>query len=247
VRHAKQEAGSCLPGREKLLDQLEEEVLRGSTLLLLGPLGIGKSSILEALASRLRGRAGPCSLAPNTRCLGDITSALASAYPDIDASSLTRRRLRSRLRLGVEAQPGVLLLDHVTAAGTAMKGFLRSLRGTGLGVLLVADVENRRDHAAIRALHLTHMEIGVPPLVRSTMAAILDAGLERQHLPHPLHEDDRNHLLRLAKGNPGRLVSFVSLLPEERYWRDGRVLTASVNEAALELVLRRYLASNTSP
>jgi len=247
VRRAAKDAVNHLPGREKLLDRLEEDVLRGSTILLLGPLGIGKSSILAALASRLRDRARPCGLASDTRCLGDITAALATAYPEIDASSLTQRRLRSKLRLAVEARPGVLFLDHLFAAGTAMKGFLRSLRGTGLGVVLAADVENRRDHAATRALHLTHMEIGVPPLVRSTMAAILDARLSQQVLPHPLHEDDRKSLLQLAKGNPGKLVSFVSLLSEERFWRDGRVSTASVNGAALELILRRYLAVNTSP
>jgi ABC-type transporter Mla maintaining outer membrane lipid asymmetry ATPase subunit MlaF len=39
-----------LPGRKKILDELEEGVLRGSTLLLLGPLGIGKTSILGVLA-----------------------------------------------------------------------------------------------------------------------------------------------------------------------------------------------------
>jgi len=234
-----------LVGREKLLVHLEREVLRGSTLILLGPLGMGKSSILAALASRLREHNRPCGLAPDTRCLGDITAALASAYPDIDASSLTQRRLRSCLRLAVEERPGVLLLDHISTAGTATKGFLRSLRGTGLGVLLAADVENRRDHVATRALHLAYMETGVSPLARSTMVAILDPRLESRALPHALQEEDRRGLLLLAKGNPGRLVSFVDLLVDERFWREGRVSTSSVNGAALELVLRRYLAMNT--
>lgn len=236
-----------LVGREKLLDQLEREVLRGSTLILLGPLGIGKSSILAALASRLREHNRPCGLALDTRRLGDITAALASAYPDIDASLLTQRRLRSRLRLAVEARPGALLLDHVSAAGTAMKGYLRSLRGTGLGVILAADVENRRDHAAVRALHLTHMEIAVPPLAGSTMAAILKLRLSRKNLPHPPHKDDLQHLLRLAKGNPGRLDMYAELLAETRFWHGGRVLANVVNGAAMDMVLRRYLSSNVPP
>lgn len=163
-----------LLGRKKLLDKVEECVLHGSTLVLLGPLGIGKTSILRDLSVRLRGRGCPCGLARDTHCLGDVTTALERAYPDVDASALTQRRLRSRLRLAVEARPSALLLDHVSAAGTAMKGYLRSLRGTGLGVILAADVENRRDHAAVRALHLTHMEMVVPPLAGSTMAAILE-------------------------------------------------------------------------
>lgn len=231
-----------LVGRERLLDQLEEEVLHGSTLLVLGPLGIGKSSILAELSSRLHDRGRPCGLARDTRCLGDITAALSSAYPSLGATSLTQRRLRSRLRLAVEDRPGALLLDHVSTAGTAMKGFLRSLRGTGLGVVLAVDAENRRDHAAARALHLTHMEITVPPLAGSTMATVLDALLARHVLPHPLCDDDRRRLLRLAKGNPGRLEMFTALLAEARFWRDGRVSISVVNGAALELVLRRYLA-----
>jgi len=235
-----------LPGRKKLLDEVEEGVLHGSTLLLLGPLGIGKTSILRELSVRLRDHGRPCGFSPDTRCLGDITAALASAYPGTDASSLTQRSLRSSLRLAVERQPGALLLDHVTAAGTAMKGFLRSLRGTGLGVVLAADVENRRDHAAARALHLTHMEITVPPLAGSAMATLLNDRLGRCPPPHPMHGDDRRQLLRLAKGNPGRLAVFMELLSEERFWRDGRVSTAPVQGTALELVLQHYLRANTA-
>ncbi len=228
-------------GREKLVVQLEDLVRGGSTVLLLGPLGIGKSAVLTEVARRLRHHGTLCGSASTTRCLGDVTAALATAYPSVSDPSLTQRRLRSRLRLAVEAHPGALVLDHVTAAGTAMRGFLRSLRGTGLGVLLAADVENERDHIARRALHLSHLEIVVPPLPRSTMLAVLQAHLAGEVLPHPLLDDDRSGLLQLAKGNPGRLLSLVRLLAEERYWRDGRVLMGSLNGAALELVLRHYL------
>jgi hypothetical protein len=223
------------------LGQLEEFVRRGSTVFLLGPFGIGKSTILTEVARKLRERGRPCGLAPSTRRLGDVTAALAAAYPGVRGPSMTQRRLRSQLRLAVEASPGALLLDHVLAAGTAMKGYLRSLRGTGLGVLLAKDVENPRDHAATRTLHLTHVEIFVPPLPRPAMAAVLNAHLARQALPHPLHPDDRNQLLQLAKGNPGRLLSLATLLAEQRFWRDGRVLIGSLNGAALELLLRHYL------
>jgi hypothetical protein len=48
-------------------------------------------------------------------------------------------------------------------------------------------------------------------------------------------------LLQLAQGNPGKLVMFVDLIAESRFWRTGRVLTASVNNEAMILVLDHYL------
>jgi hypothetical protein len=234
-----------LVGREKLLDQLEQGVLDGSTLLLLGPWGIGKSSILAALLWRIRDTGRPCGLAHDVHRLRDITAALTSAYPNVDAPSLSQRRLRSRLRLAVEERPGALLLDHVSAAGTAMKGFLRSLRGTGFGVVLAADTETARDHVAVRAFHLTHQEITVPPLAGPTMARIMETLLAPYALPHPLHADDRRILLRLAKGNPGKLVAFIDLLTDARFWRRGRVSTTSVHGAALEVVLRHYVGGRS--
>jgi len=232
---------SRLLGREKLVVQLEELLRGGSTVLLLGPLGIGKSAVLAAVAQRSRDHGRRCAFAPTTRHLSDVTAALAKAYPSVSDPALTQRRLRSRLRLAVEAHPGTLVLDHVAAAGTAMKGFLRSLRGTGLGVLLAADVENDRDHSASRALHLSHREVVLPPLPRSAMTAVLRSHLAGAVLPHPLQDDDRNGLLQLARGNPGRLLSLAQLLTDERYWRDGRVLRGALNGAALDLVLRHYL------
>jgi len=230
-------------GRKKLLDELEDSLWHGKTLLLLGPLGIGKSRILEELAVRLQNRGRPCGFAHHTRSLGDVTAALWSAYPDSDDTWKTQRQLRSRLGLAVEERPGALLLDHVTKAGTATRGYLRSLRGTGLGVALAADVENDRDNAAARALNLTHVEITVPPLPGTAMAKILDVCLSRKSTPYFLEPGDRRRVLRLAKGNPGRLLMLADLLTDDRYWRSGRVLTNSLNAAALDLVLDHYLTT----
>jgi hypothetical protein len=230
-----------LLGRKKLLDQVEDAALRGRTVLLLGPMGIGKTSILAELQKRITARSVPCGLAPDTRDIGDVTAALWSAYPQISEPTGAQRHLRSRLRSAVEAIPGVLLLDHVTTAGTAMKGFLRSLRGTGFGVVLAADVENRRDHAKMRDLHLTHLEIIVPPLAGRSMASLFCYLLEGRALSFTLHDDDRKRLLRLAKGNPGRLLTFLDLLAEPRFWREGRARTTAINGEAMILALRRYL------
>ena len=234
---------SRLFGREKLVVQLEGAALNGETVLLFGPLGIGKTSVLAELRRRLVKHGIPCGFAPDSRHLGDVTAALASAYPNIDAQAFSQQRLRSRLRLAVEAEPGVLLLDRFETAGTGMKSFLRSLRRTRTAVVLAADTENERDHANARAQRMTHIEVEVPPLPRSAMAALMDDLLGSNELPHPLHSEDRKSLIRLALGNPGRLVMFVDLLASSRFWRGDRIRAASIG---IEEIYRRSDALPTT-
>lgn len=234
---------SRLFGREKLLVQLEEAAINGETVLLYGPLGIGKTSVLAELRRRLVKHGLPCGFAPDSRHLGEVTAALVSAYPSIDAQAFSQKRLRSRLRLTVENKPGVLLLDRFETAGTAMKSFLRSLRRTRTAVVLATDVENERDHALTRAQNMTHIEVEVPPLPRSAMAALMDDLLGSTELPHPLHSEDRKSLLRLAQGNPGRLVTFVGLLSSSRFWRGDRTRAASIG---IEEISRRSNAFPTT-
>jgi hypothetical protein len=212
----------------------------GRTILLLGPLGIGKTSVLTELCRRLACRGVPCGFAPNTAHLADVTAALLRAHPGAATMELDQRHLRSRLRLAVEAEPGALLLDHVAHAGTAMKSFLRSLRGTGLGVVLAADVKNGRCHAMVRELHLAHLEIVAPPLSGPSMAALFRDLLTGCTSFETLHDDDRRRLLQLARGNPGRLVTYVHLLTDARYWRAGRVLVPTVDATATTLSLERW-------
>ncbi len=229
-------------GRAKLVEEIEDAVVGGRTVLLLGPFGIGKTSILMEISRRLGESGIPCGFAPDTQCFSNVADALLAAHPGAGDSAPTRRELRSRLRLAVDRKPSVLLLDHVTSAGSAMKGFLKSLRGTGLGVAMAVDAENRRDRLAARALHLSYLEIVVPALTGQVKASLFDHLLAEREIPRTLHDDDRRRLLRLSKGNPGRVVMFCDLLVEPRFWRDDRVLTSSVEMAAKESILHHYLA-----
>ncbi|HZS41775.1 MAG TPA: ATP-binding protein [Polyangia bacterium] len=207
-----------LLGRTTLIASLWERARDGQTVLLHGPVGSGKTAILDELRRRAARLDVPCGISPQTATLGDLTRALTQAYPVVDPTGRTQRRLRSGLRLAIAARPGVLLLDHVVAAGAAVKGFLRSLRGTGLGVVLAGDVEHPRDHARLRALGLAYREIAIPPLDGRYCARLLADGAHAL-----LVEGDRIALVRMAEGRPGWALAIARRLSDERYWSGDRV------------------------
>ena len=152
---------SCTLGRAAVVDRLTKLAVAGRTVLLLGPVGIGKTTILGMLASALSETGRPVGLCHQASSLGDVIAALGRAYPEIGTRAKTQRALRGALRLAVDHRPGTLLLDHLVGAGTALKGFLRSLQGTGLGVVIAADIEHERDHARIRAMKIASTPDGL--------------------------------------------------------------------------------------
>ena len=129
-----------LLGRDEILDTVEALAFSGETVLVYGPLGIGKTAILGELARRAQRAGRPCGICPRTERLSDVTEALVRCY-STGTGALTQRQRRSRVRLAIERKPGILLLDHLLDVGNAVKGYLRSLHGTGLGVVIAADVE----------------------------------------------------------------------------------------------------------
>lgn len=126
----------------------------------------------------------------------------AGSHRKLERSGISRRPCAMRIRRSkadpvgrdegargfaarANGAPGLLLLDHLGDTGTAFKGALRSLRGTGVGILLVADVDQPRDHARVRALGLTHREIELPRLHGRTLRALLEKLLGAHELPQP--------------------------------------------------------------
>jgi len=231
-----------LHGREKLLAQLQGAAMTGKTVLVFGPIGIGKTAILRELQRRVAAAGRPCGYASRVTALGDVTRALGDAYPEVSAHERTQRSYRASLRMAVEVRPGVLLLDHLARAGTGLRGFLRSLQGTGLGVLLAGDVEYPRDRARLRELRLAYREEEVPPLTPRQLRRVLEDGLRARTLPWPLGERDRAVLLDAAQGRPGRVVAFAERLADAQYWEDGHLRVARLTGDVWNVETARYLA-----
>jgi len=233
-----------LYGRRRVVSDLAEPLIAGRTVLLYGPIGSGKSALLEMLASKMKKQRRPCGFCRSTRSLSDITAALLAAYPAVKSEGRTQRQLRSDLVYAVEARPGALLLDHLGDVGTQFKGYLRAMRGTGLGVLLAADAEVARDHDQLRAMHLAYLEVEVPPLPSRCLHRILDEVQETAPLPFTLTDTDRSKLIRMARGRPGWVIGAGRILSDRHYWRDGRVQLGSLCAEIMTRITGVYLAAN---
>lgn len=209
--------------RNEIIIHLEALACAGRTVLIYGPLGIGKSTILKELRSRISAIGCPCGFAIQTRTLRNVTEALALAYPEVKKEFLTQQQIKGRLRSAVEREPGVLLLDHLLGVGNATKGYLRSLRGTGLGVVISADVEDREDLERVRTCHLAYQEMEIPPLSAKYLRRLLDKKIFQLTMPNNLTKKDYLALLKISAGRPGWIILLTQRLTDPRYWTEGRV------------------------
>ena len=206
--------------RGKFTADIARRVERGEHLTLWGPRGSGKTTLLNAVQQLVGGR--HCGFSATTRSLDDITCALERAYGDVATGGLKRRAARGRLWWAADAESGVLLLDHVTNVGTAMKGWLRRLRGGLVGVVLAVDVDSPREWDRLRARRLDCTSVRIPPMASRTIARQLVVELEAVGVPRqPVTA--RRVLVRAARGRPGWVVWCATLATHHRYWRDGQL------------------------
>jgi hypothetical protein len=196
------------------------DLRQGRHIVLWGPRGSGKSTLLRAVGHEI-GNAH-CALSVATSALDDITRALERAYTDTPTHGIKRRAARARLWRAADAEPGCLLLDHVTRVPTAMKGWLRRLRGGVVGVVLAVDVDSPRERDRLRALKIGCVTKRMPPARAQSLSRLLTRLWSATKLS-PLLAPTRRALIRAARGRPGWLVQCAGLAADSRYWHDGQL------------------------
>jgi len=232
---------NALPGRKALVHDLARLILEKQAILLYGPVGIGKSSILENVRQIIDETRKPWGISRETRTVSDLTEALLGAYPEALDADMGQLRLRSALLAANRDNPGVLFLDHVHNPGTQFKGLLRSLNWAGMGMLIAADAEGPRDHGRIRAMHFTWREKVVAPLSNRYISGIMDDLLMKKQTLHTLKKTDRIALIRMARGRPGWVHMIMKRLQRKDFWDGGNVLLANVRISIITEIADRYL------
>lgn len=210
----------------------------GETVLLHGPVGIGKTHLLQELERRAAAEARPCGMSNRTASLGDVTFALAHAYPSVCDRDASQRELRGGLRLAVERQPGLLLLDGLREVTLPMRAYLRSLRGTGLGVVLAADTHHPRDRDRLRDYRLTHREIELPRLGSREVRVLLEQALGSCGPPVPAVD---RALVGLVRGRPGWVEPLTRRLRDRRYWDKEHLRLATLGADVMIEMMGRTL------
>jgi predicted ATPase len=207
--------------------QLGARLRTGSHLILYGPRGAGKSTLIREIADHCKATGTPCGLAPETSGLPDIVAALAEAYPYADIEGLTKRATAVRLRWVADRAPGVLLLDHATMVTTAMLGYLRRLRGGIVGAMLVADVDSPHERDRLRSWQAGALSIRMPPVSSRRLRRLLTTATQARNLPE-MEPQMVRYIMRVARGRIGWVTECIRRLQVQEYWRDDRLHLAAL-------------------
>jgi energy-coupling factor transporter ATP-binding protein EcfA2 len=217
-----------------LTQQLASQLRQGRHIVLWGPRGSGKTTLLQAVGREL------CDVhlgfSITTGHLDDITQAMERAYTEVPTQGVNRRAARSRLWWAADADPGCLLLDHVVRVPTAMKGWLRRLRGGVVGVVMAVDVDSPRERERLRAWRIGCSSLRMPPMQSRSLAKLLIHLWTAERLA-PLVPAARRTLVRHARGRPGWVVQCAALAADLRYWKTGQ-LQVHVLALDAEMMLR---------
>jgi GTPase SAR1 family protein len=207
--------------------ELQARIQQGSHLVLYGPRGVGKSTLIQEFAQHYRSVGMPCGVAACTSALPDIVAALAEAYPDTNIDRIGRKAARMRLRSVADGNPGVLLLDHATNMTTQMLGYLRRLRGGIAGALLAVDVDSAREREGLRDWHAGALSIRMQAMPNVALDEFL---VEQIQVPRMRSLDPRvrRQLVRSARGRIGWITECVRRLRTPEYWADRRLHLATL-------------------
>ncbi len=219
----------------ELRSDLFDRVGRGEHLILYGPRGSGKSTLVSQLHARFAKANTPCGVAQYTSCLDEIMRTMERAYPEVNIQGVARRTARVKLWNAADRRGCVLLLDHLTKVSTAMVGFCRRLRGGIAGILFVIDVDVERERQRMRAKRLA-LSVRMPPVSMRQLRTLLRSRCAEHHLTVAL--DMERQILRAAQGRPGWIVQCTTLMPQSRYWHD-RQLYPTLLCTDTEITLRQ--------
>ena len=208
---------------------ISRRLRRGEHLVLYGPWGGGKTTVVIELEGRFRQAGIPCGRSELTQSVDDILNALKAAYPSVDTTGLDLLGARARFVEAAISSAGILLLDHVIEVDNLMARFLQRLHRGPIGVLSVVDVEVEEEKRSLRPWRLGTLAVRIPPEPTSRLAELLES-YHREHGLPPLKDEFKAQLLRFAQGRPGWIRACLELEREGHYWQDDQLFISQLCE-----------------
>ncbi|MFB3776688.1 MAG: hypothetical protein ACE141_03725 [Bryobacteraceae bacterium] len=218
--------------RERL--RIEEALVRGESLLVLGPAGSGKTALVRSIAASIEG-AVYLGYHP---VLHDLLASLASALvvnrhprfsglvkdgkpPERWAKAQTSVHLRGIIWSGLEASPCLLILDGIESASfQAYRFFQRVYHSPGMNMIGIS-----RDPVRLGELHRLFWDprrtVQIMPLSDAEASTLFELAADRFGLREFDLRDFRPRVLESAGGNPGQIVGMCRMARDPRY-RSGR-------------------------
>jgi len=208
---------------------ISRRLRRGEHLVLYGPWGSGKTTVVIELEGRFRQAGIPCGRSELTQSVDDILDALKAVYPSVDTTGLDLPTARAQFVEAAIARAGILLLDHVIEVDNLMARFLQRLHRGPIGVLSVVDVEVEEEKRRLRPWRLGTLAVRIPPESSNRLAELLESSHRDQGLP-PLKTEFKSQLLRFAQGRPGWIRTCIELERNGHYWQDDQLFISQLCE-----------------
>ena len=195
--------------RDQLLQELRRLHRQQRNVLLVGPAGIGKTTLLRTLSETL-----PLTICDETSSLGRLCDCLGSriGWSQEKMGIIVRK---NQLLRYLRTHPDPIVLDHVAETGPRVARFIGHLLDD-LSVWIVCRSDRRRDIGHVWENLYRFVRVEIPPFTEREAAHLIAVAVDSGKI----QPDGVRHcavLYRMCQGSPHILQELITKLATRKY------------------------------